>query len=161
MEVTPNKLRDVFLSSVVESMGIYPAAVIEGGKETKRTEWQDGWNAALMSINKKEIKAEEWFRSLGDDIKEMVLFLFERNALYLDVGDEIGLYVLCNDFFYPAADGEDVTIEDIPELYRLVSEYGDWGELVYASKKRDNLMPWKDEKEWYKPFYDAMKNESV
>lgn len=41
MEVTPNKLRDVFLSSVVESMGIYPAAVIEGGKGTKRTEWQD------------------------------------------------------------------------------------------------------------------------
>lgn len=40
----------VLWQQVIDELGIYPAAVVrKDGTKIKRTEWQDGWNSAVMT----------------------------------------------------------------------------------------------------------------
>ena len=46
------------IAEILDTIGFYPKAVIRGGIETKRTKWQDGWNAALIEIGKRIAERE-------------------------------------------------------------------------------------------------------
>ncbi len=34
----------------ITDVGVYPRSVTKGGITTERTEWQDGWNAAITEV---------------------------------------------------------------------------------------------------------------
>ena len=40
---------------VLESMGIYPISTTDKNGTHNRTEWQDGWNAAVIEITRKRV----------------------------------------------------------------------------------------------------------
>jgi hypothetical protein len=52
-------------------------------------------------------------------------------------GETIVLFVICNDSFCYAADAEDLPLDEIPNLYKLVMEHGDWGALKWCALKRN------------------------
>ena len=120
------------IESVLETTGIYPRAV-QGGDEPyeKRSDHQNGWNAAVMEISKRigEALKESW-KEVDEDLTLLLL---------ADViNDDHGHYVLnMNDTFYFAtADGEEVKPEEIKEVARLFSYYGFAGLTYWVAEKR-------------------------
>ena len=107
----------------IDSMGIYPQANIdENNIRTERTEWQNGWNAAIMEFRKRVCAFEEWFSKLPENVSSMIgeMLLDETIRLHLDKYKNVTMWVLMNDTFYFAcADGEDITLEEIPVLYQM------------------------------------------
>ena len=51
--------------------------------------------------------------------------------------------VLCNDFFAPAADCEELPIEDIDGLHAAFVHYGPAGVLAWVSLRREGANPWR------------------
>lgn len=68
--------------------------------------------------------------------------------------DHITVHVNCNDVFaWGCADSEDITNDEVIELYKMWRKDPTWGPAIWCIKKR-NLMP-------QKPVYDAIKKEGI
>jgi len=84
--------------------------------------------------------------SLGDaltnEIKRLekerdnVLELMAESIMWYDP-EEKRPYLNVNDCFVPASDSEDVTLQDIPELYKIWKESGDDGLVEWVRVKRE------------------------
>lgn len=68
-------------------------------------------------------------------------------AVGQDVGFEFSptgeLYLLCNDVFVPASDGEAVTDAQIPEILALTDEHGWMGAMAWIGQQR-GVDPWRN-----------------
>jgi hypothetical protein len=51
--------------------------------------------------------------------------------------------VLCNDFFAPAADAEELPVEDIDALHDAYLRFGSAGVLAWVSLRREGADPWR------------------
>jgi len=68
--------------------------------------------------------------------------------------ETIVLFVICNDLFaWGTADGENITLEEIPNLYKSWANDKHWGVSKWCCKKR-NLKP-------QKPIIEDMKKDGV
>jgi len=127
----------------IDSMGIYPQATIdENNVRTERTEWQNGWNAAIIEFRQRSCIFEKWFSELPEDISAMIgeMLPDETIRLSLDKDKNVKMWVLMNDTFYFAcADGEDITMEEIPVLYQMWKKFSWYGLVAIVSKKRKHL----------------------
>lgn len=75
-------------------------------------------------------------------------------AMYLVADDVIGLsrhdseikpFVMCNDFFAPAADGEDIEWNELPELLKRVRSGGEREGLRWVAERRGvPFVYWRD-----------------
>lgn len=123
------------------SMGIYPQCVVAADEtRTERTEWQNGWNAAIMAEVKNHRRIKCLFKLLYDDVKIAALELLESHMLEISVSDDepIVMYLNMNDTFgYACADSEEVTLSEIPEVYRLWKKYGHHGLTAWSAVKRN------------------------
>lgn len=86
------------------------------------------------------------------DEESMAAFLLDEDVLFL--GQENGvacLFVNINDYFCPAADGEDVGLNDLPKLFDLYVEKGYKGITQFVAEKRGvpNVY-WRDNPEFNK-----------
>ena len=77
------------------------------------------------------------------DIESMCAFLLDEGILYVtsaierDTNNEcIGLYILINDYFVPAADSESVTYDEIPKLFKMYKEKKQDGVAQFVADKR-------------------------
>ena len=77
------------------------------------------------------------------DIESMCAFLLDEGILYVtsaierDTNKEcIGLYILINDYFVPAADSESVTYDEIPKLFKMYKEKKQDGVAQFVADKR-------------------------
>ena len=127
----------------IDSMGIYPQANIdENNVKTERTEWQSGWNAAIIKIRERICAFDKWFTELPADASSMIgeMLPEEIIRLYLNKDETITMWILMNDTFYFAcADGEDITMEEIPLLYQMWKQFDWYGLVAIVSKKRKQL----------------------
>ena len=127
----------------IDSMGIYPQARIdENNVRTERTEWQNGWNAAIIEFRQRACAFEEWFSKLPAEVSSMIGEMLPEEVVRLSLNKDknITMWVLMNDTFYFAcADGEDITMEEIPLLYQLWKKFSWYGLVAIVSKKRKQL----------------------
>jgi hypothetical protein len=133
-------LQLAFHEAAEDDMGIYPMATRHpDGREEKRTEWQDGWNAACITRGDKLCKIYDWFDGLPEYIQPVVEELLVDDALKLSIDDDsIQTYLQINDtFYYACSDCEDVTLEDLPLIRVMWREYGYEGLVAWVAKKRN------------------------
>lgn len=121
-----------------EDMGIYPRAVVEGGVERKRTEWQDGWNAALIGLSEKQVALCRMWAALPVQQRRMLREMLPTEAIWLRPAlSGIEMCVNCNDSFaWGTADAEDVTADELPTVYAAWKAHGDSGILAWVERKR-------------------------
>lgn len=131
-------LRYYFKEQASMSMGIYPmSSYNELGEKHERTPYEEGWNAALIKILEKEIQIESWFDSLSDINKEHVTYLLKYDVITLSPKkDKMDMYINCNDVFYSAADGEEITVNDFEILVDLDWGFGWKGIAAWIALKR-------------------------
>lgn len=68
---------------------------------------------------------------------EAALELAALDVLYFGLrGEVVQPSVLCNDFFAPAADGEDIDWRELPELLVRVRRDGEMAGLHWVAEKR-------------------------
>ena len=111
--------------------GIYPQAVVKDGVETKRTEWQNGWNECAMAYLKGLSSQLKYIETLDEKVLRLVM------SGSIIIGENNQLQLMLNDtFFYATADYEVIESTEMPELIRLSKMYGLDGEIYWAAKKR-------------------------
>ena len=116
------------------SLGVFPRATTRNGETFKRTEKQEGWNEALMAMSVHAEEMEPFLRELPDSVLQMIIY--DIIDVTMDGGKPV-MFVNCNDLFYWAcADAEDITLEDIPDLERAISECPNLGHLLWCCRKR-------------------------
>lgn len=135
-----DELDSLLWEAAVDDMGIYPKAVIKDGVETPRTEWQDGWNAAVIEITKKHGQFTAWVKALTEAQRGWLHELLNSDGEPIHIGwsdDQVTLGLTCGDTFaYACADYESFTLEDLPEIHRLWTKHGYYGTVAWIARKR-------------------------
>ena len=136
---------ELFLTNAAyDDMGIYPnGQMAADGTVTPRTPWQDGWNAALMALTKKQIALGQWWKLLPEDSQKDILTLLKAKELSLsEQGGRVSTWILVSDTFaYACADAESITIDEIPKALKLYQEFGWTGLVAWVSNKRGGCEP--------------------
>lgn len=139
IELLPYDLAD-------ETVWIYPASTTQNGVTTKRTEWQEGWNACSMRMSRSAENIATYLGSLPDAVVDLILK--DKIAVHVS-GPEVSMYVNCNDLFYWAsADAEDFSVEDLDDYQQALTESAKHGDLLWVCRKR-KMRP---QKPYYKYF---------
>lgn len=140
-----NKATEMILTDLaIDSLGIYPQSwTDEKGVTTKRTDWQDGWNKAIIEIRNRAILFDKWFNELpilSSMVEELISSEDEVIRLRIDEDNNITMWILMNDTFdYACADGEDVTLQEIELVYKSWKKFGWDGVTAFVSNKRGEL----------------------
>lgn len=133
-------LDSLLWEAAVDDLGIYPRAVVKDGVEEPRSEYGNGWNACVMAITEKHGHLTSWVKSLTEEQRRHVADMLDADgeplSLRLRDGD-VKLSLCCSDTFcYACADSEDVTVEEMPDVYRLWNGHGYYGVVAWVAKKR-------------------------
>lgn len=140
-----NLLNSLLWEAAHDDMGIYPKAVVKAGVEVPRTEWQEGWNAAIMAMTQKYQRLRRWAEQLQPDVQKVLVELLDDDAEPLRLsyresdGAEGGVELLlfCSDtFIYACSDSEAITLEELPEWHALWKAHGYVGTVAWISRKR-------------------------
>lgn len=135
-----NVLNSLLWEAAVDALGIYPRATLRDGVETPRTEWQDGWNAAVMAIAEKHGVLTTWARGLSPQQSTILREMLDADAepILLRVSDgSVELALTCSDtFMYACSDAEPFELDDIAEIHRLWSAHGYFGPMAWVARKR-------------------------
>lgn len=125
-----------------DDLGIYPQSVTRDGVTTPRTEFGEGWNNAIMTISKNRVKIIDWIKDLPTEEQTAVLYLLSKDVLSLNIKDDkIDPWIVLNDVFGPAADGEGVSLEEIRDIHNIHLKYNWDGVVAWFSNKLGN-QPW-------------------
>ena len=122
-----------------EDQGIYPMSTTDGGVTTQRTPWQEGWNAAHMTLMKQWATLCKWCRELPPDQCEALEALLSEDAISIAVnGDEPPQpWLIMNDTFgYACADGTNVAPVEFADVLRVWRTHGHDGLRAWAAKKK-------------------------
>ena len=135
-------IKNILSTQVDWSFGVYAKSVTGGDHPyEKRSEWQEGWNAAVFSRSKRQGIVTDWFENLSEECRSLVEELLFNESLSLRIHeDSLTMNVNCNDLFYWAcADFEDITLEELPELLAAMKE-SKFGDSLWICRKR-NMRP--------------------
>ncbi|MCF0055538.1 hypothetical protein [Dyadobacter sp. CY356] len=118
-----------------DDMGVYPQSISGGEKAyEKRTDWMEGWNACHTALIKKQSKIRKFINKAPERIKDYLLF--EKINLSVS-GDEIEMFVICNDLFYwGCADGETIEMSDLDDFDQAMKESPNFGPDLWCARKR-------------------------
>jgi len=122
------------LDAAYESCGMYPKSI----NGVDRTEWQTGWNDAIMAICTRRGALEKWFKDLGPIHKKAVMVLLKAGALHFSDRDGVGeMWLVMNDTFaYACADGETVPDKDLEEVMNAYNKFSHHGLTAWAARRR-------------------------
>jgi hypothetical protein len=151
-----------FLVAAIDSVGIYPKSIRNSdGTTHHRTEWEDGWNAAISSILDRWIEIERWYYTLTEKQQHAVDMLYASGYLmvqYHMTNKNIDLWINVSDTFaYACADAEEITVDDLEELQNLYIKYNWEGLVAWVAKKRNYLPLEKYQNEKFKESYNELK----
>lgn len=125
------------------SLGLYSAK----SNGVDRTPWQEGWNAMFIKIRENKVVLNNWIKTLDEEDISIVEMLIDANILFFAIrhDDEYKIkaspWLIMNDVFYPAADGEEINVCDLKQLGYLYCYYGYEGLVAWVSIKRGNIKP--------------------
>lgn len=128
----------VLYNPVIEGFGIYPLS----NNGVPRTEWQEGYNAAINSLLDRVIVVQEELRQLPIEQKLGFLKLISSGAVFIMFEKEDNkinkvLYRLnINDLFCTAADCEDFSLEEFPLIIEMYNKFGYVGYWSWVNMKR-------------------------
>lgn len=151
MEELDPRLRLAFKEAACDNLGIYCKSVTPAnGKTKKRTQYQEGWNDAILTQVEYECVLASWFRSLNlleqITVKEMLavdadsgMYMLHIKQDNLDKNEtEVILSLNVSDtFYYACADAEDISMSDLSILIPAWQKYGREAVIAYAAVKRD------------------------
>jgi hypothetical protein len=134
---TPTGIR--CLEAIIDNFGIYPAGwVHQDGTKTKRTEWQEGWNAAVEKLYEKCSVFVTWYKNLPADAKPIIDFLIEEDVFLFEDNGKITVAANCNDLFaWACSDFEPIEIDQLPIVFEMVKKYKN-GMSRWACIKRNS-----------------------
>ena len=107
-------------------------------------------------MTEKHTICRTYYYDLGEhgitpDPESMAAFLLDEGIVHLGCGtscnheDAACLFININDYFHPAADGEDLPFSDIPKLFDMYRKDGYSGVTQYVADKRGILNKhWRD-----------------
>lgn len=148
-----SRLLNLFYKISVNSQRTYCAET----NGIPRTEWQDGWNAAIEKASEDTRTLLAWYRDMPMLTQACVLFLLDTDVLELDITDgTVDMWVQVNDFFGPCADGESITMNHLFLLANACAMYPVWGKHAVAACLRKQE-PWRVSPEIQEAI-DACKN---
>lgn len=140
-ELEKLKLEKAVSHAARSSMGIYCQTIVNAdGSRIERTPWQDGWNAAVIDLEKKRTRIRKFLKILPDEVTNIIAELIESTQLEIlcEAKEAISMYLNVNDtFYYASADAEDVLISDIPKIYELWKKYDHHGITAWVALKRN------------------------
>lgn len=150
----PAEIRQIALDGLVmgkalDSIGLYPKSIV-GGENAyeERNEYQNGWNEALISYTESMSALTGFINSLDEKNKQAIETMMFSDAFMLNLHDnKVNMWLCVNDVFYPAADAEDISLEDLPVLAELYEQYDYPGIVAWVAKKR-NIEPIKDKRKY-------------
>lgn len=142
------------LRTAIDSMGIYPQSI----NGVERTEWQDGWNSALIRIEERHEAFVSWYQSLPEATRSMYKELLTSDSTFhLDVKKDGQVCMLYNtsDLFAWGYSCADIIEDDahLAKIYDAWKKKGHLGVLAWQCK-HENQKP-------QKPMEDWMRNEGV
>jgi hypothetical protein len=104
------------------------------------TEYQNGWNACIRSINDRKLILNHEMEFLSEEYQNLIIDLIENNELGVTFDDEsrtVSMYINCNDVFAQgAADCEVIEEGDLRLLSDCMVKYGDYGSVAWCALKR-------------------------
>jgi hypothetical protein len=124
------------------TLGVYPASVV-GGEHSyvKRSDYMEGWNAAIVAIRAAMSAVEEAYGSLDEDDRVKLAQLVHGGVVYwgVDRGEQTAKpWVLARDTFaFASTDGEYLPPEEIARLHRVWIEYSRDGVAAWLVLHRD------------------------
>jgi hypothetical protein len=119
------------IESAIDTIGVYPQAIIRDGEREERTEWQDGWNACALECIDKVYKHLE---IVAQGLDENIAILLLMNMGYMDENEFI---LNMNDVFHKAtADCEVISIEEAKEVVNELKKHGIKGIDQWVASKR-------------------------
>ncbi len=125
------------------SLGIYCQTIVNvDGSRTERTEWQNGWNAAVIADSKIKVRLRDFAKAMSDDASIAMLELLKCGALNVvaENNNVVSMYLNMNDtFYYASADDEEVKASELEDIYELYKKYGHSGVTAWSSHKRNEL----------------------
>lgn len=130
------KIKLALWEAADDSLGIYPAAV----NGVPRTDWQDGWNKALISLSERREKFVAWFKGLPERRRQLIGELLADEdsgfSLLVDQNDEVWLVYNTSDLFAWGYSSCDVVESDtqLEQLYQAWQAKGHLGVLVWQCK---------------------------
>jgi hypothetical protein len=150
-EALDPRLELAFKEAAWENLGIYcRSTTMSNGKVKKRTQFQEGWNAAIMTMTDNECVIADWFRTLSvpeqTSVKAMVeipsssgMYSFHIQRDDLDKNkSEVILFLSVNDtFYYACADAEEISLKDLSLILPTWREYGYNAVIAYTALKRE------------------------
>jgi hypothetical protein len=129
------------LEQAIDSLGIYPKAhVDEKGVRTERTERQEGWNEAIITIRKNHILIKKWYEEIPEEHQEIVKLFLEQDIAFISFNENrtVSFNLLMNDTFcYACADGEEVTINELSVVKEMYQTFGSSGLTAWVAIKRN------------------------
>lgn len=158
-EKIPVELQLLFKNQAFDDIGMHPAAIKHAdGREEKRTEYGNGWNAGIMELLDKEITMREWYKGLTEEFKKPITDLLIADVLQINSDDKkIKLYLNANDtFYYSTAMGVEVTHNEVYNLAEAHMKYGEDGVLAWMSIKEGMLPLSQLVTPKFKKIYDEM-----
>lgn len=122
-------------------LGIYAASTVINGIEKKRTEFQDGWNQAIIKRSKNECELEDWANTLTEDQQNAICEINKKEnniSVYRMDDDSFYLALSCNDVFsWGCSDAEEITVDDLPEILKFHRETPVYGYIKWCCIKRN------------------------
>ena len=102
--------------------------------------------------------------TMEPDYESMAAYLLDEGILFVSSAiskhngkDCLALYVLINDYFVPASDGEEVTYDELPKLYELYKEkQWDGASQFVADKRGIPNIYWKDKGSAFQKKLDSL-----
>lgn len=133
-----DKLDDMCKSLALESIGIHPKSIAGLNGYEKRSDWQNGWNEAILKVHENATNISKHFKEFSKENREKLISLLDSDAwIEVDDAGKVHLELNMNDTFaYASADLEEFEEKDIAEIYDLRERYGFDGVTAWASHKR-------------------------
>jgi len=88
---------------------------------------------------------------------EELVFFGCYNSEKKDWDDGVYPALMCNDFFHPAADAEDFTIDDVDLLIDLYQRFDYYGPMAWIGEKRGLNGPWRANRFDMEKYHQAVK----
>lgn len=120
-------------------MGYYPqATTYPDGHTEDRTPWEDGWNAALTTLRERRHALARWWKVVNETQQTLLAEMLMSRAIEIDTdGTEIELCIRVNDtFFWGCADTEEISLDDIPNVFALWSAHKRDGLDAFVARRR-------------------------
>jgi hypothetical protein len=138
--------------AAIDSIGVYPTS----SDGAPRSDWQEGWNACLSAILKRQSAAQQWFSSFPKWKQEIVEEMLADSVISLefvpDVEPAILMSFSTSDLFaWGVADAQSIKDDkDLPEFYRAWKVSGLSGMQILVCLREKEKPQWPVEKTWRK-----------